>query len=135
MMAEIIAVTGLEGWFADRLRGLSYRPETLAYVAGVMKALGHPREGDDMSRRSVVLAYAEARRTGDFVTYQRIGDWVLWADALVPESIAAEKDAVLTLGRLSYYACYRLMRYKWDVYEELADDLPRITARVRRAIV
>jgi hypothetical protein len=127
-------VKGLDAWFAERLRGLPYRPETLAYVAGVLKALGHPRPGDDLSDQSIVLLYADARRTGDFASFQRIGDWTIWVNAVMPQAVTGVEGVVETLGRLSYYTCYRLMP-GWVVYEELADELPRITARVRHSLV
>lgn len=128
-------VKGLDTWFAERLQGLRYRPETVAYVAGVLKAQANPRPQENLAGRSVVLAYQEAREKGDFAEYQRIGDWVLFVNVMLPESIQHEQEAVLTIGRLSYYTCYRLIRYKWDVYEELADELPSLTQHVRRKLV
>jgi hypothetical protein len=135
MMDEIIGVKGLDAWFAERLQGLRYRPETLAYVGGVLKTLSHPRAEDDLSKQSIVLAYAAARKNGDFATFQRLGDWVLWVDMIFPESIEGSREAIESIGRLSYYACHRIMRGQWVVYEELADELPRIAARVRRSLV
>ncbi len=134
-MDEIIGVKGLDGWFTERLQGLRYRPETVAYVTGVLKALARPQPGDDFSRTSIVLAYAEARRTGDFALFQRIGDWVLWVDTIMPESLENSRECVESIGQLSYYTCHRIMRGQWVVYEELADELPRIAARVRRSLV
>ena len=129
-------IKGLDAWFSDRLQGLDgFRPETLAYVTGVLKAQGRPREGDCMAGQSIVLAYSQARCSGDFVQYQRIGDWVLFLDVVLPDSIKDEREAVETIGRLSYLACYRLIRYKWDVYEELADQLPSLAMHVRRKLV
>ncbi len=128
-------IKGLDGWFAERLHGLQYRPETIAYVAGVLKTLAHPRDEDDFSKKSVVLAYAEAQASGDFATYQRIGDWVLWVNAVLPGSIVGSKDAVESIGRQSYYSCHRILRGQWVVYEELADELPSIARHVRRMLV
>ena len=128
-------IRGLDAWFAERLQGLEYRPETVAYVAGVLKAQGNPRGPECMAGRSIVLAYQEARQSGDFVAYQRLGDWVLFVDVVLPDSIKNEREAVETIGRLSYLACYRILRGKWDVYEELADELPTIARRVRRKLV
>ena len=128
-------IAGLDEWFAARLQGLQYRPETIAYIVAVMKTLSRPRPEDDMSRRSIVLAYADAKKNGDFATFQRIGDWVLWVEAMAPESIDRDREVVESIGRLSYYACHRIMKGQWDVYEELGDDLPRIAVRVRRSLV
>jgi hypothetical protein len=128
-------IAGLDEWFAARLQGLQYRPETIAYIVAVMKTLSRPRPEDDMSRRSIVLAYADAKKNGDFATFQRIGDWVLWVEAMAPESIEHDRAVVESIGRLSYYTCHRIMKGQWGIYEELADELPRIAVRVRRSLV
>lgn len=125
-------VRELEGWFHERLLALPNSPETIAYVAGVMKSLSRPKPGDDLSKHSIVLAYAEARNAGDFEAFQRVGDWVLWVGCVFPEAIAEERALIESLGQLSYYACHRMMRGRWPVYEELADELPNIAVRVQR---
>ena len=128
-------IKGLDGWFHERLQSLPHRPETIAYVAGVMKALSRPGAGDDMSRQSIVLAYAAAKNSGDFAAFQRLGDWVLWVDCILPGAIVDEKALVESIGRLSYYTCNRMLRGQWIVYEELADELPNIAVHVQRFFV
>jgi hypothetical protein len=119
--------------FADRLKGLPHSPETIAYVVGV---LGKRRwDDDDLSNRSVVLAYQEASLKGDFASLQRIGDWVLFVDSVMPDHIKDVRECVETMGRLSYYRCFRLMGGKWRIYEELADELPTLAEIVRRRLV
>ena len=124
-------VPRLDRWFADRLQGLRCREDTRAYITGVLS--GFRSEGD-MSRESVVLAFADARQRGDFVAFQRIGDWVLWVEAMHPAAIQDNREVVESIGRLSYYTCHRIMRGQWNLYEELADDLPRIAVCVRKEI-
>ncbi len=121
-------VARLDRWFADSLRDVPCRDDTRAYVVGVLT--GFCGSAGDMSRESVVLAYADARRRGDFATFQRIGDWVLWIDAVHPSSIEDHLQVVESIGRMSYYACNHLVK-QWPLYEELADDLPRIARVVR----
>lgn len=131
-MMDLI-VSRLDRWFAERLQGLQYSPEALAYVTGV---LSNKRwEHMDLSHDSIVMAYQEAQLFGDFSSFQRIGDWVLFIDAVHPQHFNGVRDTVETLGRLSYYRCYRLMGGQWRVYEELADELPLLAAKVRRRIV
>lgn len=125
-------ITRLNRWFVDRLDGLRCREDTRAYVTGVL--IGFCPEGD-MSRESVVLAYAEARTRGNFAAFQRIGDWVLWVDAINPAYIRENREVVESIGRLSYYTCHRIMRRQWHVYEELADELPRIARGVQHQIL
>lgn len=130
-----IVSNGLEAWFAERLRGMPYRPETIAYVAGVLKTLGHPREGDVLGTGSVVLAYQDASARSDFAAYQRIGDWILWVDVVMPDRFNSNRTTVETIGRLSYYACHRILRGQWALFEELADALPEIALDARRKLV
>ncbi len=125
-------VTHLDKWFADRLDGLRCREDTRAYVTGVLA--GFKVDGDMMCRESVVLAYTDARNRGDFVAFQRIGDWVLWVDAMYPQFIHDNREVVESIGRLSYYTCHRIMRGQWHVYEELSDELPRLAYDIRHAI-
>lgn len=128
-------IKGLDAWFSERLQGLEgYRPETIAYITGVLKAQGKPRGQDCMAGQSVVLAFHEAKLTGNFAQYQRIGDWILFVDVILPDSIKHEREAIVTIGQLSYLTCYRLVQHKWDVYEELSDCLPDIARSVRNAL-
>lgn len=132
-MMDLI-VKRLDEWFADRLRGLKYTPETIAYVAGVL-AKRHHREQDDMSRESVVLAYHDASIRCDFARFQRIGDWVLFTATLHPEFIKDNRKVVETIGRQSYLSCHRILRGQWHCYEEIADELPLIAALARQKLV
>lgn len=129
-------ITGLDNWLAARLESLKdqYFPETLAYVIGVLKAQAKPKNEIDMSNRSIVLEYALANENGNFETFQRIGDWVLWVDIIIPQSIVYSKEVVESIGRQSYMSCYRIMHGKWKVYEELADVLPSLALHVRQKI-
>lgn len=128
-MMEI--VTRLDRWFASRLEPLKFGADTKAYVTGVLSRL---QVNDMLVHDSIVLAFDDARRTGGFAEFQRIGDWVLWVDALHPSFIAEHHEVVESIGRLSYYACHRLMRGQWPVYEELADQFPAIVRGVRYSV-
>lgn len=128
-------INGLDVWFSERLHELDYRPETLAYVAGVLKAQVSPCHGESLAGQSIVLAFEHARSKGNFVEYQRIGDWILFVDVVLPDSIKHEREVVETIGRLAYYSCYRMMQGRWDVYEELADQLPVLAHHVRNKLV
>jgi hypothetical protein len=92
------------------------------------------RVADDMHGTSIVLAYGEACTSGSFAGYKRIGDWVLWVDTFAPAAMGTCHELVESMGRLSYYACHRILRRRWYLYEELADDMPRIVYDLRAAI-
>jgi len=132
-MDIITSCRNLDDWFVGKLQDLSYKPETIAYVVGVLKEQGHPK--DSFDGHSIFLAFQDARLHGSFAKYQRLGDWILWVDVVLPDSIKNEREAVEAVGRLSYYACYKLLHYRWHLYEELADQLPNLVKRVRRHLV
>lgn len=122
-------VTRLDAWFADRLTDIRCGAEARAYVVGVLS-----NRIDDMSDESVVLAFQDASMKGSFATFQRIGDWTLWVSAFAPHPQRGQRELVEKFGRLSYFACHRIMRGQWRLYEELADELPAIVYDVRKEI-
>lgn len=126
----IVQVRSLDGWFTEALGLMGCSAEAKAYVAGVLKTQARPPREDVLSDRSVVIAYRDAEVAGDFAAFQRIGDWVLWAESFVPRSIDG-LAAFDRFGRLAYLRCHSLTRGAWQVYEELSTDLPRIVAHVR----
>lgn len=131
LVTKMELVACLDHWFADRLQNLKCREDTRAYVAGVLSGF---KTNDDMSRESIVLAFYDAKSKGDFVSFQKIGDWVLWSGVIAPAAIKDHREVVESIGRMSYYTCHRIMRGQWNLYEELADNLPRISICVRKEI-
>lgn len=121
------STASLRDWFSTIVAPTRLHPSTKAYVVGVMTT---PPEQFGR-RESLVLAYAEATGRHDFASFQRIADFVLWADVWCPEFLAANQQVVESIGRLSYHACYRITRGSWSVYEELADGLPAIVLTLR----
>lgn len=121
-------VVRLEDWFGKSLESVKASPDARAYLVSLFVSMKTAEE--DLSKRSIVLSYAEARDKGDFVRFQRVGDWVLWGLTFAPESFEVP-DLAVDFGRLSYYTCWRLTRKEWKVYEELADELPRISREAR----
>ena len=119
-------VTRLDDWFAGQLTDLRCGNEARAYVVGVLS-----NRIDDMSDESVVLAFQNASLTGNFAAFQKIGDWTLWVASFAPHPQKAQRELIERFGRLSYFACHRIMRGQWRLYEELADELPAIVYDVR----
>lgn len=132
MMIE--TVTGLDTWFSNRLTGLDCSSEACAYVVGVLKAQSRPNANDCLAGESITLAYAKARFTGDFAAHQRIGDWVLFANIIVPDSVKEDRILIEAVGRLSYYACHRILREQWLVYKEIADRFPTLVVQARNRL-
>jgi hypothetical protein len=126
-------VTSLRSWFSERLTGVPCRPDTLAYVVGLMTTIDS-KPNVSLVTGSIVLAFAEARSIPTFDRFQRIGDHVLWVTTMCPAFFAGNEDVSETIGRLSYQTCHRLMNRQWPLYEELADDLPTIAKSVRQRL-
>lgn len=125
-----------ERWFSDVLIELPGSSELRAYVVGVLnKYVGSSI--DDLSKTSVVFAFAEAKNAGPdaFAKYQQLGDWVLWINSFAPAAVKPNVAIVEMMGRQSYDACYRLMQRQWKIYEELADRLPAVTRAVHSKLV
>lgn len=118
----------LSNWFDSITRNLKCSQNTRAYVTSVLTQ--YKSSIDDMSNQSIIVAYSEAKISGNFVDYQRIGDWVLWISSVYPSAISSDKEVVQTVGRLSYNACHRILRGNWPLYEELADNLIGISQDV-----
>jgi hypothetical protein len=123
--------TRLEDWFCRSLEAVEASPDARAYLVSLFSSMKTTQ--NDLSNESIVLAFAAARETGQFAKFQRIGDYVLWGLSFAPESFEVPRVAI-DLGRLSYYTCWRLTHKEWRVYEELADDLPRLTKETRRRL-
>lgn len=119
----------LDNWFADQLVDLNCSPTAKAYITGVLSA----RNTDFVmsKRESIVLAFYSAKENGNFATFQKIGDWVLWVDSINPAFIKNHHEITETIARLSYFSCHRMLKGTWPIYEELADNLPQIVKDVR----
>lgn len=130
----MVTVDNLERWFDETLKETGYKPDTRAYIIGVL--LKHRSSSElDLSKKSIVLEYKLAIERSDFSTHQRIGDWALWTSTFFPTEDRSRLELTQSFGRLSYYACNRILRGQWRVYEELADELPVIAKTVRKRII
>ncbi len=121
-------IVRLDEWFDKKLEGLSCSRDTRAYVSGVLTKYRFSR--DDMSRSSIVLSFADAKLSGKFEEYQKIGDWVLFVSAFHPKSIKEHKKIIHDIGTMSYVACHKIMMGKWPVYEELSQKFPHLIREI-----
>ena len=121
----MIIVNDLNSWLNETLAPLACSREAVAYIVDVLANKHIVQKG------SIVLAFAEAKTTGKFVSYQEIGDWSLFLHSTFKPT---HDDVQVTLARLSYYACYRMLRKEWKLYEELADQFPAYTEQIRHTL-
>lgn len=111
---------------ADAVQNIACSNEARAYIVGI---LSRP----EVTAGSIILEYARARN-GGFPALQRLGDSVTWSAMIVPECLGDHEKVAVSVARVSYSTCHRLLRGRWALYEELADDLPRLIIDVRSVI-
>ena len=123
------SIKRLDDWFANQLTDIKCSPMAKAYITGVFAT----KNADFVMSKneSIVLAFHYAKESGDFLSFQKIGDWVLWVDSVNPTFIKGHHEITETIARLSYFSCHRIMRGKWPIYEELADNFPQIVNDIR----
>ncbi len=125
-------ITRLGDWFDERLEGVTCSAEAKAYVSGILAKYRHAV--DDLSKRSIVLEYAEAQASASFEGYQRIGDWTLFVFSVYPQSLHESAGIVMSIGQTCYASCDSLMKGRWPVYVELAQELPELSRQVHRRL-
>ena len=111
----------LTAFFDEVLAELPCQSDTKAYIVSVFAKYKNPEY--DLSKDSVTLTFSQARDKQDFSTFQNLGDWIFFSKTFVPAHLHnASEDYYDTVGRLSYYSCYRLINKQWKLFEEMADN-------------
>lgn len=122
-------MTSTTEWIRSRLLDLKTRPDTAAYVVGVMA-------GSDLTELlhigSIVLAFRDAG--GSFDSHRRLADGVLAAE-IAFHGWLSEPVLCVQLAQRSYGTCDRLLGGAWACYAELAARLPEIIDASRDAWV
>jgi hypothetical protein len=122
----------VNGFFQELLIDLDCQDDTKAYIVSIY---GKYKVADfDLSQDSITLLFAQARSKHDFVSYQTLGDWIFFANTMVPGHFQSSKEYYDTIARLSYYSCYKLINGQWRLFEEMADDFMSLEARVRKLL-
>ncbi len=124
----MLTIERLHDWFADKIEHVRLSDEVKAYTVGVLS------KNVDVIESSIVMEFASARESGDFVKFQKIGDSVLFASIVHPAHVEQNLIVNQTIARLSYHRCHKILDQKWPVYEELADELPFIVSSVRNVL-
>jgi hypothetical protein len=123
-------------YFELILNDLSCGKETKAYIISIYAK--YKNASHDLSKDSLTLLYAQATNKQDFSIYQNLGDWIFVKNSLFLEKNEnlknASKDYYDTLGRLSYYSCYRLINKQWHLFEELADNFVNLENQAKKLL-
>jgi hypothetical protein len=120
----------LDKFFTTALSDLSCDDRTRAYVVSIFTKFA--KVPYDLPSDSITLTFYEAKRKQEFATYQSLGDWIFFCRVEFPENLQqASQDFYLTVGQLSYYSCYRLLKRQWRLYEEMADRFETLENETR----
>jgi hypothetical protein len=120
-------------FLSDKLSILDCDRDTRSYIVSILDSF--KRSQFDYSKQSITLLYSEAKSRQDFLTFQRVGDWLFLCHSVFPEHLnQASSDYYLAVGQLSYDYCYRLLNKEWKLYQCLADNLPNLTKQTRNII-
>ena len=100
-------------FFAKLISDFDYDEKTKAYILSIFDK--YTTSSSDLSKNSLTLLFFDAQNTNDFIKYQNIGDWVLYAKSILPASLSdASADYYITIGRVSYLSCYHIMNERWS---------------------
>lgn len=122
--------TSIIHFFEDHLKDLKCQPDTKSYIIGIY---GKYKSSEfDFSKDSVTLIYAKAKENQDFITYQNLGDWILFTKTLNPNHLNyASEDYYNTIARISYYSCYKLINKQWKLFEQLSDEFIPLVNQIK----
>ena len=123
----------ISNFFDELLIDLECQQDTKAYIVSIY---GKYKSAEfDLSKDSVTLLFAQARRKQDFLAYQNLGDWIFFVKTIAPQHLKfASKEYYDTVARLSYYSCYKLINRQWKLFEELADDFLVLEEQVKKRL-
>jgi hypothetical protein len=119
----------VSGFFEELLIDLDCHQDTRAYIVGIFGS--YKSANYDFSKQSITTLFSQAREKHSFADYQRLADWLFFVASIAPDSLKyASKDYYNTIGRLSYYSCYKLINKEWKLYEELSDNWKNLESQV-----
>ena len=128
-----IAHKNISNFFEEMLADLECQRDTKAYIISIY---GKYKSAEfDLSKDSVTILFAQARDNQDFLIYQNLADWIFFSNTIAPAHLShASKEYYDTIGRMSYYSCYRLINRQWKLFEELSDNFTALEKQVRKRL-
>jgi hypothetical protein len=123
----------LNNFFDEILTELPCQTDTRAYIVGVFSKYRNATY--DFSKDSITIEFARARDGQDFSRFQNLGDWIFFTGTFNPKALNnASKDYYQSIGRLSYYSCYNLIKKQWRLFEEMADNFIILEKNTRKLL-
>lgn len=129
MATNFETFSNLEKFFSERTKYLTICQEpTKAYITNVFTKCAK----NDLSKEILTLVFAKAKMENKYELFQSLGDWILFAKSMYPESLRyASSEYYNALAQISYLRCYRILDKKWVLFEELADQFPKVVDKLQ----
>jgi hypothetical protein len=126
-------INGISLFFQNELSNLNCDENTKSYIIGIFYK--YRSSQFDYSGQSITIKFAEAKASHNFESYQNLADYLFFMGSIFPEYLNyTSKDYYQTIGRLSYYTCYRLINKQWKSFEELSDRFPELENETRNLL-
>lgn len=123
----------LNTFFNEIFSELKCQKDTKAYIISIFSK--YKLSDFDLSKDSLTLTFAQARNKQDFFTFQNLGDWIFFSKTFAPNYLKnASEEYYYTLGRMSYYSCYKLINRQWKLFEELSDNFIILENQARKIL-
>ena len=107
-------------FFTNKLKNIPCDENVKSYIIGIFSK--YKTSNYDLSTNSITIEYNFAMLNNNFEKFQTIADYLFFMNALYPKALKnASKDYYHSIGKLSYFHCYRIIR-EFKIYELLADD-------------
>lgn len=125
----VVVQRSIVDFFDTCLDGLSCEEPTRNYIVSLLSS------APTIPSSPYLVLYAHAVDQGRFEQFQQVADAILWTTIAQPEAIdRSMAETATSVARLSYYTCFRLLRGRWRLYEELADRFHPIARDARERL-
>lgn len=109
-------------FFDKRLTNLKCQDRTKDYIVGLL--CDFSKNNYHNANQSLTLIYW---RSNSFLEFQNLADWIFFCEVNFDQHLKdASKEYYYSLAQISYYRCYQLINRQLKIYEQLADELPRL---------
>lgn len=124
-------INNLESFFTQQLSTLNISRPTKAYVVSVLA-----RPQSQLINESITLVFAQAMKNHKFELFQQIGDWLLVARTIFPNSLKdVSSQYYNAIAQQAYYKCYKLINQQWPAFEEISDVFPTLVDNIKELLI
>ena len=130
---SLTQATTINNYFVEILKNIKCDENVKSYIVSIFSK--YKTAHYDLSKDSITLQYSEAKHNNNFEKFQTIADYLFFTNSMFPQSLTnASKDYYYSIGQLSYFSCYRIIR-DWKIYERLADDFVPLSEQTGKIIL